>query len=161
MKCNKCEKEFNNQKALNAHQVAHKKGPRYSVKRVKTVLKEQKIHYCKECKEPFPHSYSTTNQYCSVKCSGVAHRTHKDEAEHKKYKLALANASWWKYQTRKNNQTPPDANLEIIKEIYLNCPEGYQVDHIKPISKGGLHHQDNLQYLTAHDNQSKGNKWND
>ena len=25
--------------------------------------------------------------------------------------------------------------------------ENYEVDHIKPISKGGLHHQDNLQIL--------------
>lgn len=62
------------------------------------------------------------------------------------------------YYTKKRNQTPPDADLEKIKDIYLKCPEGHEVDHIIPISKGGLHHQDNLQYLTIHENRSKGNK---
>ena len=62
---------------------------------------------------------------------------------------------------KKKKQTPPDADLQIIKGIYLNCPEGYEVDHIKPISKGGLHHQDNLQYLTIKENRKKSNKWNE
>lgn len=30
----------------------------------------------------------------------------------------------------------------------LNRPKGYEVDHIIPISLGGTHHRDNLQYLT-------------
>ena len=59
---------------------------------------------------------------------------------------------------KKRQQTPPDADMKIIKEIYLNCPEGYEVDHIIPISKGGLHHQDNLQYLTPTENKQKSNK---
>lgn len=63
-----------------------------------------------------------------------------------------------RYYMRKKNQTPPDADMDKIKEIYLNCPEGYDVDHITPISKGGLHHQDNLQYLTIHENRSKGDR---
>lgn len=45
-----------------------------------------------------------------------------------------------------------------IMKIYLNCPEGYEVDHIKPISKGGKHHPDNLQYLTISENRKKGSK---
>jgi 5-methylcytosine-specific restriction endonuclease McrA len=63
-----------------------------------------------------------------------------------------------KYYTKKLNQTPIDADLEKIKQIYLRCPEGYEVDHIIPISRGGLHHQDNLQYLTISENRKKGNK---
>ena len=34
----------------------------------------------------------------------------------------------------------------------------HHVDHIIPISKGGLHHQDNLQVLTKKENLIKGNK---
>ena len=58
----------------------------------------------------------------------------------------------------KLNQTPSWADLDKIKEIYLNCPEGYHVDHIHPLSKGGLHVDYNLQWLKVYDNLSKGNK---
>ena len=42
-----------------------------------------------------------------------------------------------------------NADMELLKMIYLNCPKGYHVDHITPLSKGGKHHPDNLQYLPA------------
>jgi len=57
--------------------------------------------------------------------------------------------------------TPPWANLDKIKEIYKNCPEGYHVDHIFPlqgINSCGLHVENNLQYLLAEDNLRKSNK---
>lgn len=34
----------------------------------------------------------------------------------------------------------------------------HHVDHIKPLAKGGLHHPDNLQVLTAQQNQRKSAK---
>ena len=59
---------------------------------------------------------------------------------------------------------PKDADRTKIKEIYLKCREmtkstgiPHQVDHIIPRSKGGLHHQDNLQILTREENRRKGN----
>ena len=33
------------------------------------------------------------------------------------------------------------------------------MDHIKPICKGGLHHQDNSQVITSEDNLKKGSKY--
>lgn len=52
-------------------------------------------------------------------------------------------------------QTPVDVDINKLQEIYLNCPSGYEVDHVIPISKGGLHHPDNLQYLPWLDNRRK------
>lgn len=59
-------------------------------------------------------------------------------------------------------RTPKWADLEAIKEYYKNCKEGYHVDHIIPLQGklvSGLHVENNLQYLTAYDNLSKGNKF--
>jgi HNH endonuclease len=56
------------------------------------------------------------------------------------------------------NATPLDSDLEMVEKIYINCPKGYHVDHIVPLSKGGKHHEDNLCYLSAKDNLFKSNK---
>lgn len=72
-------------------------------------------------------------------------------------------------RARKLNQTAADVNLEKMEMIYGVCADlnrlmGYQVydvDHIIPLSKGGLHHQDNLQILLKCLNRKKGNKITD
>jgi hypothetical protein len=51
------------------------------------------------------------------------------------------------YKARKRNAIIDDTDLSLIRKIYENCPKGYHVDHIIALSRGGLHHQDNLQYL--------------
>lgn len=59
-------------------------------------------------------------------------------------------------------QCPKWADKEKIKEIYMNRPEGYHVDHIIPLRGklvSGLHTQDNLQYLTISENSRKNNKF--
>ena len=63
-----------------------------------------------------------------------------------------------KRRAAKLKQTPDYANHGLIKLIYENCPKGYQVDHMIPISKGGLHHESNLCYLPASINITKGAK---
>ena len=60
----------------------------------------------------------------------------------------------------KKYQTPVDADLSAIKEFYKNCPKGFEVDHIIPISKGGPHSLSNLQYLSSIDNKKKSAKLN-
>lgn len=55
---------------------------------------------------------------------------------------------------------PKWANLNKIREIYKNCPEGYVVDHIVPLNSNfvcGLHVEHNLQYLTSLENSIKNN----
>jgi hypothetical protein len=66
--------------------------------------------------------------------------------------------------TRKKNlkqRTFPE-QVEAIKDFYQNCPEGFHVDHIVPITHplvSGLHVLANLQYLPARENSSKRNKF--
>ncbi len=54
--------------------------------------------------------------------------------------------------------TTDRSQTKLLTKIYLHCPEGYTVDHITPLSKGGQHTPDNLQYLTLSVNCKKGNK---
>lgn len=57
-------------------------------------------------------------------------------------------------------RTPPWADLEAIKQFYIECPEDMTVDHIIPLQGkrvSGLHVFENLQYLTPSKNCSKSN----
>ena len=51
-----------------------------------------------------------------------------------------------------------DHDKHLIRQFYVNCPDGHHVDHIHPLCKGGRHHISNLQYLSAQENWSKGGK---
>jgi hypothetical protein len=66
-----------------------------------------------------------------------------------------------KRRADKLKRTPKWANLKAIKEFYMNCPNGYHVDHIIPLkgkNVSGLHILENLQYLPAIENLKKGNR---
>lgn len=97
---------------------------------------------------------TTSEKYCSTECSGIARTMH--DAEHHRKRMAFHQSV---YRSKGYRRISPDANKEKIKEIYLNCPPGYEVDHIVPLSLGGLHHENNLQYLTIEENRRKGNRW--
>ena len=58
-----------------------------------------------------------------------------------------------------------ESEKEEIRNIYKKCHEisestgiPHHVDHIFPVSQGGIHHPSNLQILTAKANLSKGAK---
>ena len=73
----------------------------------------------------------------------------------------IKNASAAKRRTAKLQRTPKYADLKAIKQFYINCPDGYEVDHIIPLqgkNVSGFHILENLQYLTEFENRSKGNK---
>ncbi len=72
--------------------------------------------------------------------------------EHKK---ARNKANVYAYRARKYNAIIESSDLKLITHIYENCPNGYHVDHIHALSRGGLHHQDNLQYLPISENCRK------
>ncbi len=90
--------------------------------------------------------------YCSKVCSSLSR---KKDPDFIKKNNAIRQS---KYRAKQYRVLSPDANLQKIKDIYMNCPEGYEVDHIIPLSRGGLHHEDNLQYLLKEDNRRKSNK---
>lgn len=67
-------------------------------------------------------------------------------------------------RAKKKNATPKwltPEQLNDIKDIYLKCPEGHEVDHILPLQGkeiSGLHVPWNLQYLPSLENRIKGNR---
>ena len=64
----------------------------------------------------------------------------------------------------RKNQVPKLTDLEQkkIDLYYTVCNEmgkDFEVDHIKPLSKGGQHHPDNLQILPKQFNREKRDKY--
>lgn len=72
-----------------------------------------------------------------------------------------------RYTLAKAHRTPQWLTLEQRRQIinfYINCLEGMVVDHIYPLQGkyvSGLHHPDNLQYLTLKENCYKYNRCSD
>ena len=107
---------------------------------------------CLQCGNP------TFRIYCSKHCGYQAQRRFDDPQEALRYKRSKVKEISANYRAKVRNQTPIDADRQAIQTFYEQCPKGYEVDHIIPISKGGLHTLDNLQYLTITENRKKSNK---
>ena len=78
-------------------------------------------------------------------------------AEWRRNNKAKHNANCARHRAIKSSQTPSWYCNETVTEIYEVAREfGYEVDHIVPLSKGGLHSHENLQLLTKSENVAKG-----
>lgn len=78
----------------------------------------------------------------------------------RKRNLAKDAAKVTKRNALKKRQTCFCCKAEQLVEIYSFARDMHmEVDHRKPLSKGGLHCVNNLQLLTAEENRRKSNKW--
>lgn len=108
---------------------------------------------------------STSHSGC-VKCHNERNAHKLYDGTMNKYKTRpIINAKTYRYRTRKLGQMPPSANSILIREFYSEAERKtletgiiHHVDHKIPLSAGGLHHQDNLQVITAKENWLKGGK---
>jgi len=113
--------------------------------------REKQYKICPTC-----GSQHRRQKYCSDDCN--PNRLKLSVEEKYFYVRAKKNEAWQRYMAKRKNQTPANIDIKALQEFYLNCPKGYEVDHIIPISKGGLHSLENLQYLTISENRKKSNK---
>ena len=140
------------------------------------------VNWCKDCHKLANSAWYEKNKEKQNEKAAEWRSLNRDKANeisrrfHSKNKECRGeyNAKWSKenkekrrcYVAKRNalkiSAIPPWADMSKIKEIYLNCPDGFQVDHIVPITSAivcGLHCESNLQYLTPYQNQSKKNYW--
>ena len=67
-----------------------------------------------------------------------------------------------KYRATVKQACPSWVSTGELQEIYYECPEKYEVDHMIPLTGdkvSGLHVPHNHQNLTSKDNKKKGNKF--
>jgi hypothetical protein len=93
-------------------------------------------------------------KFCSHKCSSDYRYL---GADHKR-KVHNSVAATRRAKMKSASVDLSSEEREQIKQMYLACPDGHEVDHIIPISMGGKHHPDNLQHLPMSENRRKHNK---
>lgn len=112
--------------------------------------------YCKKYRERNPTKAAEYTEKNKEKINSYTKEWTKNNKEKSRAKCVA-------YRTRRIKAA---LNYEKYKdeivEIYKNCPEGYEVDHIIPL-KGknvrGFHVPWNLQYLPKIENRKKGNRY--
>ena len=120
---------------------------------------------CSGCGEEFPATLDYFHRDKRGKigvytlCIVCKNKNNKEHRKTPKGRAALKNKRA-RRRTRKLIQTQffGVPNFSLIRKIYEHCPEGYQVDHMLSLSRGGDHHESNLCYLPGKVNNSKHNK---
>ena len=118
-------------------------------------------HQCRKCNTEYSRQWRknnkdrsrvwiNSNKISSRKANKKWHSANKD-------KVLVLNA---KRRSDKLNQTPVLTDLEKQKislyyKISAYLGDFWHVDHAIPLSKGGLHHPDNLQIISAEENLKK------
>lgn len=121
--------------------------------------------FCENCGSPFTVSrFRVTNEkwklrFCSHSCSS------KFRYLGEEHKRAVLNSISARRRCRMRDAFDKTANQQKINEIYCEAKRltgetgiPHEVDHIIPISKGGKHHEDNLQIITMSENRKKHSK---
>jgi 5-methylcytosine-specific restriction endonuclease McrA len=141
---------------------------RYEVENTEKIKQREKIYKAtdrfKRMKSFWDKQYREKNKktIASQKRTYYADKQHLRRAEYQRNKqgyIARAYQRLYKIKTL----TPKDADKKLIQSFYDQAKEmakltgiRHEVDHIIPISKGGLHHQSNLQVLVWTENRKKG-----
>lgn len=139
---------------------------------------------CLECVRACTKRWQSKNRDASSENTRIwrLENAEKDKEYKKKYNkensaaILLKNKAWreknpdkWRKSQRiamakRRSHKPKWVDNKELREIYNNCPEGYQVDHIIPVNGKnvcGLHVPSNLQYLTEKENRLKSNSFNE
>ncbi len=154
--CKKCNIQ---QKLSNFHK---KKGGKFGVKAS-----------CKTCEKIRTSLfYKENKEYIDNRCKEYNKKNIKERVIYRKCWLEKNRDKTIRYcadrRAKKMELTPILTNnekkqLEYIYKKSRSLTEltgiPHEVDHIKPLVKGGLHHPDNLQILTRSENRSKGDSW--
>jgi len=163
--CQECEKQY-----YQNNKEHYKQWREDNSEYLKEYVKQRREDYKEYYQEHYKKYYQNNKKY-------IIEKTKKWVKNNKKYRKEYyrqwqennkdkVNVNNSKRRAMKLNQTPLNANMFKILEIYsitslmneISINIKWHVDHIKPLSRGGLHHQDNLQVLEASVNLRKSNK---
>ena len=145
---------------LLAHRTAYNRGCR--------CIECVKVYKLQKSKVQKKYGKSIKGKKSRKKCyekHSVKVRLKQNQYKQKNKHIMIANMARRRAHKKKASVFLTEDEKLKVKEIYKECIRisndtgiEHHVDHIIPITKGGLHHPDNLQILTAKENLSKGNK---
>lgn len=128
---------------------------------------------CKSCKYTQDKEYREKNiekirkrsQQYWLATKGTEKQRERNKAKCKNYRQAHPEVGKFHAnlrRLRKETATPLWTDKQELLQIYKNCPEGFEVDHIVPLKHPlvcGLHVKENLQYLPKEVNRKKSNSF--
>jgi len=118
---------------------------------------DNKEKYVKTQREYYKNNKEKIRQVNKEWANNHIEETNKIKARWKKQNPLAVRHHGALRRLRLKNQVSKDVDLEAIKLFYKNTPKGMEVDHIIPVSKGGLHCVSNFQYLSPKENRQKYN----